>query len=77
MQVDINELAFIKANAPKGLYSVVADRLIEKGYKTTRFIVAKEVSTIKDDYRPEIINEIREVFALLSPTKVYKPDPNK
>lgn len=72
MQVDVNELSFIKKHTKAGLYSAVAERLSEKGFPVTRFKVAKEVSSIKDDYQPEIINEVREVFALLYPSKVYQ-----
>jgi hypothetical protein len=64
MQVDPNELKFIQENAPNGLFSMVAANLIKSGFQTTRFIVAKEASSIKPDYREEIITELRRVFEL-------------
>lgn len=73
MQVDLYELLFIKENAPKGIWSIVAERLNDKGFKdVTRFTVANEVTGIDSDYRPEIINEVREVFAMLKPGLTYK-----
>lgn len=72
MEVDVNELKFIQENAPKGLFALVAANLAKKGYETTRFIVAKEVSTIKKAYRPEIIDEVRRVFELNTDLKFEK-----
>lgn len=64
MQVDPNELKFIQENAPNGLFSMVAANLIKSGFHTTRFVVAKEASSIKPEYREEIITELRRVFEL-------------
>ena len=72
MQVDVNELKFIQENAPKGLFAMVAANLEKNGYETTRFIVAKEVGTIKPEYREEIITEVRRVFELNTGLKFQK-----
>lgn len=68
MQVDVNELKFIKENTPNGMYSIIAERLTERGVRATRFTVAKECTAIKvdGDYNPEFIKELREVFTLLT-----------
>lgn len=68
MQVDVNELKFILENAPNGLFSVVSDNLNKAGFKTTRFVVAKEISSIqtKREYKQEIIDETRRVLTLLT-----------
>jgi hypothetical protein len=69
MQVDVNELKFIKDNTPNGMYSIIAERLRKRGVEATRFTVAKEATSIKNDdadYNAEIISELREVFTLLT-----------
>lgn len=68
MQVDINEMQFIKDNTKSGMYSIIADRLNEKGIKATRFTVAKDASSINknSEYDPELIKELREVFTMLT-----------
>jgi hypothetical protein len=62
MQVDVNELAFIMKHKKRSMFQIVADRLNQKGIEATRHAVVNEVSRIKEDYRPEIIEEVREVF---------------
>lgn len=68
MQVDVNELKFIKDHTPNGMYSIIAERLRNRGVDATRFTVAKECTAIKadGDYNPEFIKELREVFTLLT-----------
>lgn len=69
MQVDVNELKYIKDNTPNGMYSIIAERLRKRGIDATRFTVAKEVTSIKTDdanYNSEVIKELREVFTLLT-----------
>lgn len=68
MQVDVRELEFIKQNTPAGMYSIIAQRLNEKGIAATRFTVAKEATNIKGsgEYNEVFINELREVFTLLT-----------
>ena len=68
MQVDVNELLFIKENTPNGMYSIIAERLRKRGVDATRFTVAKECTSIKvdGDYNQEVITELREVFYLLT-----------
>jgi hypothetical protein len=45
---------------------MVADNLNKSGYRTTRFLVAKELSSIqtKRAYKQEIIDETRRLFEL-------------
>lgn len=63
MKVDVNELEFIRKNAPKGLYSIVADNLTARGIQTTRFKVHQQVSVLKEDYDETIVTEIRMVLS--------------
>lgn len=79
MQVDVNELKYIKENTPNGMYSIIAERLRKRGIEATRFTVAKEVTSIKtedSDYNPEFIKELREVFNLLTGLTYTKSNPS-
>lgn len=72
MKVDVNELDFIRRNAPKGLYSIVADNLSARGIPTTRFKVHQQVSVLKDEFDEIIISEIRTVLAQVKQGLTYE-----
>lgn len=76
MQVDVNELAFIMKNKRPGMFTTVANRLNQKGIPATRHSVANEVTKIKDEYKDEIIQEVREVFTFMTGLTYEKPGSN-
>lgn len=72
MKVDVNELEFIRVNAPDGFYSIVAANLTAKGMPTTRFQVNNEIRNLKDEFNENIITEARKVFSLLTDGLTYQ-----
>lgn len=66
IEVDGNELQFIRKHAPKAFARTVSDALTMEGYPVDRVKVHQELHTIKDGYDARIIRKSRELLKVLS-----------
>ena len=55
--VDAREILFIRQNAPRGLYRMVADNLGLKRHK-----VRNELNRLKEEYDEQIVTEARRLL---------------
>lgn len=65
IKVTARELLFFKDNWPVGLPSLIAESLERDGLTVTRNKVHRELTTIKDEYDPVIIQRAHEVIKLI------------
>lgn len=66
IEVDGNELQFIRKNAPTAFARIVSEALSQDGYPVSRVTVHKELHTIKDQYNHRIIAKSRELLKAIS-----------
>lgn len=62
MIVSIEELDFMRKNAPKAFPRLITEALEAQGYKTSRVKVHQELVTLKDEYDVRIIETARRVL---------------
>ena len=60
MKIDAREILFIRKNAPKGFYSLVADNINESRTK-----VKNELNLLKEEYDEKIIEESRRLLKVI------------
>jgi restriction endonuclease Mrr len=60
--VSIEELDFMRRNAPKAFPRLITEALEAEGYKTSRVKVHQELVTLKDEYDVRIIETARRVL---------------
>lgn len=66
IEVEGNELQFIRKHAPKAFVRIVSDALTKDGHDIDRVTVHKELHTIKDSYDSRIISKSRELLKILA-----------
>ncbi|NJI75861.1 hypothetical protein HCX49_21930 [Sphingobacterium kitahiroshimense] len=62
MIVSIEELDFMRKNAPKAFPRLITEALEAQGYKTSRVKVHQELVTLKDEYDVRIIETARRIL---------------
>jgi hypothetical protein len=62
IKVSVEELKFMKDNAPKAFASSISEALLKEGYEVSRVKVHQELTTLKDTYDPRIIEAARRVL---------------
>lgn len=62
IKVDEKEIIFFTKNAPKGFVSLILEGLAEKGIKTNRMQIHREITTIKKSYAKPVIQEARRLL---------------
>lgn len=66
IEVDVNELQFIRKNAPKAFARTVSEALTAEGYPIHRVAVHNELRTLKDGYDSKVIAKTRELLKAIS-----------
>jgi hypothetical protein len=72
MKVDPQEIVFIKENAPKAFPRLVQEGLEAQGIEIRREYIYVELSSIKDTYNPDIINEARRLLKAVKGVEYVK-----
>ncbi len=62
IKLEPEEVLFLYKNCDAGIKSVVHERLKAKGINVSKLLITKEISKLKREYNPVVINEVKVVL---------------